>query len=306
MQVTQSVSSTSLAPVHDATHSPPHSSKPVSHSQPMVELVQTSLVPQESPQAVQLLVVPSGTHELPLRQNPALHVKSQLPLTHAGVPLVGAVVQAVQDAPHALGLVLATHEPPLGQNPALHVKPQLPFAHVVVALATVGQTVPQLPQLLMFVLRFVSQPLVRLASQLQNPAVHWQRLPVPVPMQAEFVGQAGSWVRSHLTVLTCVCAAVQVVAAPAEGSLKTPPMVAARLAPRSLSIFRRGAAPASSLAMLSNFSPSMLTSSPKLPRPERQPQASNDPHTVSLPPCADPSPVGLSYSPLCCGNEYLA
>jgi hypothetical protein len=185
-----------------------------------------------------------------------LQVKSQLPLMHAGAPLAGAAVQMAQVAPQALGLVLATHAPPLGQNPALHVKPQLPLTQVVVALATVGQTVPQLPQLLMFVLRLISQPFVTLLSQLQKPALHWQRLPVPVPTHVELAGQGGSCAaRSHLAVLTCV--AVQVVAAPAVGSLKTPTMVAARLAPRILSIFRRGAAPASSLAMLSNFSPSM-------------------------------------------------
>jgi hypothetical protein len=153
----------------------------------MLALVHTSFVPQPTPQLVQFVSVPKGTHVLPLRQNPLLHVKSQLPLIHAGLPLAGAAVQVAQVAPQALGLVLATQVLPLGQNPALHVNPQVPPVQARAALATVGQTVVQVPQWSTSVLRLVSQPSAAVPLQLQNPGVQRQRS--GLPEQVELAAQ---------------------------------------------------------------------------------------------------------------------
>ena len=57
-------------------------------------------VPQESTEL-------SATQVEPQRWNPELQVKSQTPVTHAAVPLVGGV-QVVQEGPHEV-IESATH-----------------------------------------------------------------------------------------------------------------------------------------------------------------------------------------------------
>jgi hypothetical protein len=105
--------------------------------------VQTSLAPQELPQAVQLASVPSATHPPFAGQQ-------------VGVAPVHALPQLVQ-----LLVVPNVVQTPL-QQPCPAVQGE-----------------PQLPQLLTSVLRFVSQPSVRLVLQLQKPGLHRQRFGGP-------------------------------------------------------------------------------------------------------------------------------
>jgi hypothetical protein len=96
-------------------------------------------------------------------------------LTQLVVPL--AFVHAIPQPPQLLtSAVVALSQPFLGlpsqsAKPAEHVGTQVPPVQVVVPCAFV-HAIPQPPQLVMLVLKFASQPLLALPSQLPKPALH--------------------------------------------------------------------------------------------------------------------------------------
>ncbi len=119
---------------------------------------------------------------------PAKHAGPQLPAVQT--PPEHDVAQVPQWALVVLRLVSQPSDamPLQSPKPALQVKPHVPEEHVGVALAGVGHTLPQMPQLVRDVLRLVSQPLLATRSQsaygdthtnAQVPAAH-----TGVPLEA--------------------------------------------------------------------------------------------------------------------------
>jgi hypothetical protein len=115
---------------------------------------------------------------------PTLHA----PSTHADAEQLAPAFANEQALPHAPQLVAVlvrfVSHPFVGSpsqlpQPAVHVGTHAPAVHVVVPCA-LAQAVPQAPQLVTVVFRFVSQPFVGFESQLPKPALQVPSVHVPV------------------------------------------------------------------------------------------------------------------------------
>jgi hypothetical protein len=156
-------------PVHEGTHAPavqgfvPFTAE---HTVPHVPQFEADVFKLASQPFVTLL------SQLP---NPLLHTMEHVADEHDGVPFVP--LHAAPQEPQFVVLVLRFASQPLFglvsqlANPELQVGTHAPAVHVVGPLAFV-QLVPQVPQLVVLVLVFVSQPFEATPSQLPNPALH--------------------------------------------------------------------------------------------------------------------------------------
>jgi hypothetical protein len=103
-------------------------------------------------------------------------------------------------SPQWLGLVrVSTHTPLQREKPALQLKPQVPEVQVRVALATVGQLLPQLPQL--STSRLVS---MQTLPHFSKPPVQ-KKLHVPALQVAEPFGGALHTLPQPLQFVASVC-----------------------------------------------------------------------------------------------------
>lgn len=108
--------------------------------------------------------------------------------------------QALSHSPQWLGFVrVSTHTPLQREKPELQVNPQLPDVQVRVALAPVGQLLPQLPQL--STSRLVSmQTLPHFSKPLLQKKPH-----VPAAQVAEPFGGALHTLPQELQLVASVC-----------------------------------------------------------------------------------------------------
>jgi hypothetical protein len=129
-------------------------------------------VPQFALVVLRLVSQPFETVPSQLPQ-PAVHeAMPHVPPVQAGVPFAG-VGQGLPHAPHAVIDVFKFTSQPFVElpsqfaNPELHdAMPHAPATHDGKPFAGVGHACPHVPHAESVVLRFVSQPLVALASQL--------------------------------------------------------------------------------------------------------------------------------------------